>query len=568
MAAYSGTRVPDIGNTIGALRPTWFDAPITLNDGDGWLASGALIGAYASTQPVDENPVAVAGTGGFNIGAGGLFYNRIHIAPTIIDLGNLLTVQERTVELWNGFLENKELEVLAWENAEGVSISTPTTVPTTLLPLQNLIYTITSTTDGPSTIDARFLWQIDGELYQVRVVGNRVVVFPFLPNWKAGISEELSWLSTVERAYDGSEQRRELRNAPRKGLSYNIALLDQHEVARLENYLFGWQARNFAVPLPTSKSQLTATAVQGTSTTLYLNTINRGFYVGQSVILMRSSDDYEAIEITAVLPASIDIARPVVRTWPVGTRAYAAGVAHLPNQQQLLRASDYYATAALEWMFEVNDANADLPVEAAAVTYRGQEVYLKKFNWAQRPTFSYDDAFVTFGADGTGPLEFEQTSDWPMIVRQHSWLLKNRDEIVEFRAFLKRRAGRVVPVWLPTWNSDFIVTENVTSTSAIVTVRDNGYRAFVGSHAARCDIAIFVRGQALPIRRRIVDTVDNLDGTINLVLDTQVGLSFTVDQVKRVCHMNLFRLGSDKITLVWRSSEVVSVTLNCILVKG
>ena len=540
--------------------------PLPLNERDGWVATAVAFGALAGTQPVDENPVTDVGHGGFSAGFGGIFYNRIQIEPAIIDLGNLITDKATPVYLWNGFLEPKLLQAINATDNEGVSIDTPIAIPSNIGALQEVTYTVTAITDGPSTIDASFQWVIDDVAYSIGVVGTRVVVFPFAPNWGEPVRENLEWLTIVERAYSGDEQRARWRDAARKDMEFSVALTNRRASAKLENIMFGWQSRSFAVPIVSERAPLLAAAAVNTSA-LSVNTTNLGFYAGQPILISTDENTYEAAEIDTLTSTQINLRRPLTTSWDVGTSVYPAGVGQMSANQPILRETDHHVTASFQWRFAAGDAMANTPVAAAATTYRTYEVYLRRANWATRPTFTYSDAYETFGNGTSGLLEFDQTSDWPTIIRQMRIDLRNRAEIADFRKFIGRRAGRLSPCWIPSWNDDFILTQNVDATASVITVEDNGYRAFVEAHDARRDIAIFFKGSDAPLLARINSTVDNLDGTVNLVLSAAIGQTFTVAQVKRICHMNLFCLASDVVTIDWETTTVATSTLNWQLVK-
>lgn len=567
MASFTGHSLSIVGHDYGATRAAFLADPIPFNAGDGWLASQGNAGIYASTQPVAENPRSLVGHGGFSTGYGALFYNRIHMTPSLVDFGNLLTDSARYVELWNGFLASKPLESLASAGADGVSLDSPVAVPSTLLPLQAVVYTLTVITDGPAEINALFTWQVDGQDLLLIVVGSRVVVFPFLPNWEDGLEEELAWKTSIERAYAGDEQRAQLRNSARKRLQYPVLLRSAHDSARLENLLFGWQARNFAVPIATERSRLTAHA-PALSTTLYFDTTDLGFYDGQQIVLISSSESYEAAEIDTVNVDHVTLRHELGSSWAAGTPVYPVGVAHLQNQQEIARHSNYYSGATFDWLFQPTEANANTPSTGTiSTTYRDIEVYLLKPDWVSPPTFSFDNQFVTLGADDIGALAFDQKADFPMIIRQHRYVHKTRAQIAAFRQFLARRRGRLSACWVPSWNSDFIITAPVDSSASVITVKDNGYRAFVDAHDARRDIAIFLKSQTVPVMCRINSTVDNFNGTINLVLSAVVGQSFDPADIRQVCHLNLFRFGSDALTLQWPTRNVVLAMLSWLLVK-
>lgn len=568
MVDFVGVPAQTNQHTIGALRASFFQAPVIFQESDGWFPDAyGNAGTYASTQPVDEVENAYTATNnGFSTGFGSLFYNRIEITPNRVDFGNLITEQEVNLSVWNGYLEDKPLTGVLVD-ASGVTIDTPVAVPGTIQSLEVVGYVLTGLLQGDPTIDGEVTFTIDGEFYVVQIVGRRIVVFPFMPNWKANPVEELTWVTTVERSYDGDEQRRSMRRVPRVKWAYNIMTKGRQESANLENMLFGWQSRNFAVPIPATRSVVSADVALG-ATTIMVNTTDRGYYAGQQALLYVDYANYEAVVIQSVLSDRVTLATPTLAAWNAGTTFHATGVAHLRNQQAIRRETDFHVTASLEWMFEVSEATAHLPTEAAPLSYRTLEVWLTKFDWSQRPTFNYDDKFATFGDDGYGLLEFDPTSNWPTIIRQHQWLLKNRADVTAFRKFLNRRKGRFAPFWLPTWNDDFTVATAATATSPILTVRDNGYFTYVNAHDARRDIAIFLRNSPTPILRRINDVVDNTDGTVNLVLDANIGTDFEPSEVKRVCHLNLYRLGSDAVTLTRHSNSVAAITLNLMLVKG
>lgn len=103
-------------------RPAWMDAPMpdpTGNPREIFDSSvSVLSGPQTNTQPVDENPTSNAGDylGGFV----DHLYNKIHINPPALDMGNLVSNQLRTVELWNAFFTSVNLSSFVGTNTEGI----------------------------------------------------------------------------------------------------------------------------------------------------------------------------------------------------------------------------------------------------------------------------------------------------------------------------------------------------------------------------------------------------------------------------------------------------------------
>lgn len=568
MASVPGYATPSNLSAIAATRPTWFSAPFLYQVTTAVYATTVgIVGSKTSTQPVDEPEANWTGHGAFNSGHGAIWYNRIQISPSLIALGNLITDKATTVEVWNGYLEPKAFDSLTSLNAEGIGIDAPITPPTTIGGLVAYNYTVTATTAGPATIDATFRWSIGGDDYDLDITGARIVVFPFLPNWSTPVNETLGWLTSIERAYDGGEQRTRWRDAARKELSFEVTTLDRQSSAQLENIMFGWQSRSFAVPMVTERSTLSAVGNVG-ATSITVDVTNRGFYAGMAAIIRDDSDTYEAIEIASISGSTLNLVRGLASSWPAGTPIYPAGVAQMAASQPLRRLSDRYMTGTFGWRFEVGDNNANTPVAAAALTYQDQEVFLTRSNWVEQPTFTYQDAYDTFGENTSGLLEFDRTSDWPTIIRRARYDFLSREEIIEFREFLARRAGRWAPVWIPSWNEDFVLLENANANATTLTVENTYYRNFVEGHPARSNLAIFLKDTATPVMVDIASTAANLDGSVNLVLNGQIGTNVDVSNVKRICHMNLFRLASDLVTVTWENADVATAILTWQLVKA
>lgn len=555
------------GTAIAPARPAFFAAPVTFAETDGWFVNNPnLVGSRTNTQPVDEYPSNRPAHGAFEAGYGSIWYNRIQITPSLIDLGNLITDKATVVEVWNGFLTSKNFESLTYSNAEGIGITNPIAFPAAVGPLVAFQYTVTATTEGPSTIDAAYTWTVDGAPYTLRLIGNRVIVFPFVANWATPPVESLGWLTSVERAYSGDEQRTRWRDAGRKELEYEVTILDRNEAARLENIMFGWQSRSWAVPIITDRAKLTAAANTG-DITIYLSTTNLGFYAGMPAILRTDSDTYEAVEIESVTSTSLTLVRALSGAWPAGAPIYPAGVAQMSAQQALTRPSDRYVRGSFTWRFEVGDEFANTPAAAEPLSYGGKEVFLTEPNWIEAPTFTYQDAYEVFGANSSGLLEFDQTSDWPTILRRARYDFLSRSAIVDFRKFLARRAGRWAPCWIPSWNEDFQILKDANANASVLNIQTNNYRSFVEGHPARRNIAIFFNDTVNPVMAQIASTEANGDGTVNLVLSASIGTTITVANIRRACHMNLFRLASDIVTLTWETPNVATAVLTWQLVK-
>ena len=63
-------------------------------------------------------------------------------------------------------------------------------------------------------------------------------VWPFPPNWATSVVERLEWLTDIMPGFDDTEQRAQLRYAPRRFLVYQF-LLEPWQLGRFDALTFG-----------------------------------------------------------------------------------------------------------------------------------------------------------------------------------------------------------------------------------------------------------------------------------------------------------------------------------------
>src|SRR5690606_19561232 len=146
------------------------------------------------------------------------YYHRVHIWPQRLDLGNLVSAQSSPVNLWNAFLEPRTLDGIAGLD-KGIIVSGQPEPPLLFPALKELIWQVTVTPDGQPVLDTSIEWQFsNGDSAAVRVTANRIIAWSFAPDWTDGVTESLAWLTDVLTSETLVEQRRALRQAPRRSV--------------------------------------------------------------------------------------------------------------------------------------------------------------------------------------------------------------------------------------------------------------------------------------------------------------------------------------------------------------
>lgn len=487
-----------------------------------------------------------------------LFYGRLHLNPSLIELGNLLTAQVRETELWNASFAPVTITAIQTVGTDGVDMGLPRPVPITLAPLEAITIQLSISTSGPTVLDASYLFDADVlKDALLRVTGTRSVVFALAPDTSKSYLEKLEWISDVITAHDGTEQRMAVSEWPDTQISMSLAN-HQHPIHMLDSLLWGWQHRVYTLPLWHRGTKLTAPAfidlLEIPCDTTYV-----GFRVGGIGILWNAYNSYETFEVVEVLADRVVARRPLQRTWTGGTLVAACRQARLPTEVSV--SWDHADLASTSVNFVFTEVEVEDPYEFTTL-YRDQPVLLEAPNWVGGLSETSTRAMEAFETDLRSRYTLIR-SEVPTIVKEHAWFLKGKEKIHRFRRWLFNRKGRTVPFWAPSWKADFTLVSRVEQGNFTITVKDINYRGLYRYNTGRQDIIIILR-DGTRFMRRIISAAEGslLPGTEVLVLDAEIGRVIEVKQVAMICFLGLYRLDADAVELDWRSDQLVLCSQN------
>jgi hypothetical protein len=518
-------------------------------------------GTVQNNLPVSTTPNIKSGAL-----AGGFFYdyyNRVHIVPKTIDLGNLVNVTQKPFVLWNAHIDAKTLNEVNSNGALGLAVTDFSTMPSDFAPLAEKTYTLTAFTEGPNVINASYQFVFaSGDVAQLDITGQRLIVFPFKPNWESAVTETLEWKTNVLKSYDDSEQRRKLRNKPRRGFEYKF-LVKNDAAKLLENMLIGWQSRDFAVPVWMDRGQLTDTAAIG-EMTIKLDTTNIGFENGTMALLYNGYDNYEAVTISSFTESQVNISFPLQKTWHIGSMVYPIVVGHLPTSISLMRHTDTVITGQAAFSTNPDITPNNLPVAAAPFTYDGLEVITKQPNWKNGLDNEFLREFYT--VDFTvGVRRHIDKHDTTRITRPFGWLLKNKAEIMGFRKLIQRLQGQLKTCWIPSWHNDFKVVDVTPAGALALFIGGTEFYKLVGVNTSRDRIMITLHTGEV-YYRKITGMTIVTQGT-QLAVDSVFPIQIDPENVKTVHILLRCRMASDKVEIPWRTESIADPTITFTTVK-
>lgn len=472
------------------------------------------------------------------------FYDRLYVTPRLVDLGSMIGGQQRQIAIWNAYIDTTlTLSAADLVDGDGLDVAGDAALPATFLPLQERIWTVTVMDSGPPTANAALTFEFVGlDGITVHIVGTRLNAWSLPPDWSQNIDESLSWLTDYQKPLRGGSTRIPVRGAPRRTWEFSI-LEGKHERRIIENLLYDWTAKAWALPVWTDMSPLTA-PLAAAATEIPVVTFGLDFAIGGIAMLWVDAQRYELLEVSDIHDDRIEIARPTTRSWPTGTRLYPCRRALLSEAPTIRRKNDQVITSRPRFQA---DEPCDWPAIAPPTTYLGIPVFEERRETSDDPTATFARDTVVIDGD-VGLVEIDDFSGFVSGRQTHAWMLYGREERSAHRSLLYWLQGRAEAVWLPTWTDDIELVEPMSDTTEVMVVAWCGISRSLRQQAGRRHVRIELVGGQVFYRR--VESSAEVDETREqLLIDSALGLVVGVDQVRLICWMALSTLDSDRIEI-------------------
>lgn len=507
-------------------------------------ASGALGSepAYGARQVTVPQHVADQLRGEPQALFGDDFFDRIHVEPRVLNLGNVSSVQRRAVRVWNAYRSRAlTLTDAALTGGEGIVLTAPGVPPLPFAPLSERTWQVAVGTDGPPVIAATLAFAFDGFAnISVVITGQRIVAWAFAPDWSRGVLERLAWKTDILTSPTHVEQRRGLRSAPRRSFEATM-IVDGRERVLLDLAVFGWGGRTWALPIWPDVQWLSNEHALGVRV-IACDPIHRDFRVGGLVQLRgKTAFDVEVAEVQAIGAASITLRHPTTKAWPRGSRLYPVRTARLAEPPKVTRLTDQ--AASVRARFDVVEA-CEWPAITDAPTYRGLPVLAQRPDESESLSNSWQRALLALDNEFGRPFVMDP-SDWAAVSQAHQWRMHGRPERANVRSWLYTLRGRQCALWRPTHADDLTVVANVAGTATALDVANVGLARFAGLRPGRRDVRIELRdGQTF--HRRITAAVALDDDIERLTVDAVLGVDLRPRDVLRISFLVLCRGDSDE----------------------
>lgn len=469
------------------------------------------------------------------------FYNRIHIAPSKLALGNIASEQSQLVNVWNAYLVPKVLEDI--ENIpDGIELSGQQSTPLIFKGLQELSWEINILVDGPATIDNILNWQFTSDQVKLHITGTRIIPFGWLIDWSRPVNESLQWLTDILQGSTGHEQRRSLRIAPKIKFEADLLITDS-ERQYFDLAMVGWSARTFAVPVWNQQQWLNTAHVAG-GLVIYCDTTHRNFRANRLAILRgQNAFDNETVEIESILVDRLILKRPLIKSWAKGTCLSPAMTAQLESLPQLIKRTDRMIRTHV--IFSVTEA-VDHPSVVPNQTYRSYPLIAEKPNEKEDLTHSHE-RILNLIENKTGFSLRTDTAKASFQVYQYSWMTSGREQQANLRGLFYALKGSQKAIWLPTFSDDLTLKNLIIANTQTMDVQWCGYSRFAKNQLGRQDIQIILKDGTTYYRR--ITLSNEIDTTTErLGLDQIITRQINPNDIFRISFLTLCRLSNDTVS--------------------
>lgn len=373
--------------------------------------------------------------------------------------------------------------------------------------------------------------------------------FPFKPNWAEGFEVRMSYRTDVFTSRSGIEQRRALRQTPRRSVTFS-ALLTDGDTTKFQRLFASRQNDDFQIPDWTRFVRTLGIEQDATNFTVRELAVD-WLKVGAEVAVIEGKrsrvvtvDNVEGYTVTLSSPCPEAFsAAAVLRPLYIGL------MTNLPNTVN----TSTVRTAAVT--FEVDPGsvpNSDDRYTPWLVA--GKEVFGFSWNWSEAVSDDYQWNVETVDFQRGvitkyRPVAFGTALQRSTVVRQR------HSEVGPLLRFIERAKGRRGEFWMPTGTNDIDMALDASSGATSLTVEGEELYSDFDLDPVYRGIAIFTKDG-----RRVFRKIDNitLSGG-NSVLNLNAPLTFALPKslVGKITWLRPARFTSDDQTIQYLTDTVV-----------
>lgn len=381
-------------------------------------------------------------------------------------------------------------------------------------------------------------------------------VWPYLPNIRLEpyvVAREFRTEIIVSR--NGKEQRRALRQTPRKRVEYLTGVAGDC-LRDFDRSMVSAQRELLAIPDRVRVVRLAGLA--GGATSVVVDPVPSWITAGAALLLVDGSR-VAARTVAGVAGTTVTFVESEVASWPAGTRLHPALHGHLEPSIKAPLISPR-GVAEVSVVFEVDPGSdpADA-ISAAPVTFQSREVFLTRPNRWRRIE-------ITRAQEGAATVDYgfgRARRFFPFDFATRMWEADytgcdfQRSDAI--RQFFDRMKGRRGEFYMPTWQPDFVPVSGISAAGSTLIVA-GALSTFINDPVYS---AIALRkADGGWLLRRVTDIVPSGGANSEITVNAAWGETVALADIALVSWLPVWRFASDILTMSWPREDVAEMRLS------
>ncbi|MDQ0317726.1 hypothetical protein [Amorphus orientalis] len=400
-------------------------------------------------------------------------------------------------------------------------------------------------------------------------------LFPIAPNWDERVRASIEYKTDIITAGVGSEQRRAVRDNPRRVIEFT-ALLGWQERIVADYFMAGALPYPVVIPDPTRHIVLTeelvapyqenppdgpytfeaAEYVSDTTT----ETPPAWLEVGDTVMVATPYTGYqmEPRTIGGFSANDIFFSDEDGSAFPAYSTVHPVLFGHCRVEPRSVRYSN--RVASLPVTFEVIPGSEIFEPTAPGFTLDGLEVLEIKPNWASSPsmTYSFPREVIDYGY---GRIGNHIPYDFPARIMKYEYLARDPGEVKYITDFFMRKRGRRNSFLVPTWEDD-VPYQAIGGNGRQIVIADPTFGAiYTGSTVFRRILLRMTDGRLLYFKIESITSLPETGSSVITTVERMPIEEISPATLQGISWVLPVRFGSDRLDVDWVTGSSAQVAL-------
>ncbi len=374
-----------------------------------------------------------------------------------------------------------------------------------------------------------------------------VPLIPVFPNWSQPVTERYEFRTTVFEAHSGDEQRRALRQRPRRSIQY---LGSAHGETLREISALLTLRRDTRVKVPNVTASQEAEYL--TPTMVQFHGGNPGWLEAGTYVFVQEGLREEVARVLEVGINGVTFLEELVFEY-IHPRVSPARLCRFPPEQKMSYLTNMVAQGT--FLLEIDPGTEADEATIEPTQFRGQDTMFLRPNWRDGVpiTFGVPGDIIDYGV-GRIAVDYRQTLNTKIV--ELSFLGRSREEVAKHLNQFYRAKGRRGVFYIPTWTSDFEMVGPVDYGTNSITIRGLYRQALDPIDFSHRNIALIAGETVIPCG--IYSATVVAEG-LKLRIDRNLA-ELPLPEKFFISWLVMARFASDEMVVDWRTDTVAEIS--------